>query len=139
MADAVANPALFRWQGAVPVAAVRHWLSNAGFDAPDDLIDLWARTGGGRMVETEDLLIPSSGAGTDTLDSAVALSVRLRAKGLPSDALCFHCGTWVSALLGGELILLEASTLREVRAFTSTDAWYAGSLREEFGPRYGLV
>src|SRR5579872_5810683 len=101
--------------GCCPGTSRRNWLTDAGFNAPDDLIDLWARTGGGRMFATEDMRIPSSDAGTDTLDSAVALSARLRPEGLPPDALCFHYGTWVSVLLEGQLVLLDRSNLREVR------------------------
>ncbi len=56
-------PNAFDWLGSTEVARVKDWLHSHGREVPDDLIALWALTGGGDMFETEEIFAPTGVGG----------------------------------------------------------------------------
>jgi hypothetical protein len=143
--DASRKPQAFCWFGAIPDAEIQDWLNQNHIRLPLDLVELWRRTGGGDVFESETILrpnVPSVPAkffvtGDDT-DSANAAH---RSSGLAKHLYVFQFGAFLSAV---DLRTMEYVTLSEADSysitsrFASLDDWYQGSLRAEFGSRYAL-
>lgn len=91
--------------------------------------------GGGDMFETEEVFAPS---GPQEYDIDLA-NRQLWERGMPRNLLAFHSGLHVSAIDGrGQVVKVDAATMRPVGAFSSVDEWYA-DLRREYASTYGLV
>lgn len=128
------SPNAFDWCGSIEVARVREWLESHGREASDELIALWATTGGGDMFETEEVLAPT---GVDDHDLE-AINRRLWAAGLPDRLLVFHSGLYLTAIDPDQKIVrVDAEHLQPTGVFSSLSAWY-GDLRREYARTYGL-
>jgi hypothetical protein len=127
-------PNAFDWRGGSSVGEVTEWLETHRRRVPADLIALWARTGGGDMFETEEVLAPT-GLGDHDLE---AVNRRLWAAGLAEDLLVFHSGLYLTAIDGdGRIVRVDPDRLEPVGTFDSINAWYA-DLRREYARSYGL-
>jgi hypothetical protein len=127
-------PNAFDWLGSTGVAPLTEWLDRNGRRVPEDLVTLWARTGGGDMFETEEVLSPSA-TGDHDLE---AVNRRLWAAGLAEEHLVFHSGLYLTAVDSrGAIVRIDRDRLEPVGAFDSIGDWYA-DLRREYGRTYGL-
>jgi hypothetical protein len=127
-------PNAFDWRGSTEVARVRQWLESHGHAAPDDLVSLWAMTGGGDMFETEEILAPT-GVGDHDLE---AVNRRLWDSGLSERLLVFHSGLHLTAIdPNRRIIRIDPDSLEPTGSFSSLSAWY-GDLRREYARTYGL-
>lgn len=106
---------------------------------PSDLFDLWLKTGGGEIFESEMLLHPlEAPLDEDSVDWAER---HHRDRGLPEGLLPFHeggCGLSVIRLRDGRYLNLDPQSYQERSSHGSFDDWYCRVLREEFAERYGL-
>jgi hypothetical protein len=127
-------PNAFDWRGSSTVEAVNEWLATNSRRVPPDLVWLWARTGGGDMFETEEILSPT-GSGDYDLG---ATNRRLWAAGLPKNLLVFHSGLYLTAIDSDERVIqVDPDRLQPIGAFDSIGHWYA-DLRREYARTYGL-
>lgn len=127
-------PNAFNWRGSTEVEPITEWLEAHGRHVPQDLIRLWARTGGGDMFETEEVLSPTA-TGDHDLE---AVNRRLWAAGLAEELLVFHLGLYVTAVdLSERVVRIDPDRLEPVGFFNSIDDWYA-DLRAEYARSYGL-
>jgi hypothetical protein len=132
--DVRSAPGAFDWQGSSDVSRVMEWLEASGRRVPEDLITLWAQTGGGDMFETEEVLSPTA---TDDHDLE-AVNRRLWAAGLAEELLVFHRGLYLTAVDASERIVrVDPDRLEPVGFFASIGDWYA-DLRGEYARSYGL-
>lgn len=127
-------PNAFDWLGSTEVARVKDWLHSHGREVPDDLVSLWAMTGGGDMFETEEILAPT-GVGDHDLE---AVNRRLWDSGLSEQLLVFHSGLHLTAIdPDRRIIRIDPDNLEPTGSFSSLSAWYE-DLRHEYARTYGL-
>ncbi|MGH2409555.1 MAG: SMI1/KNR4 family protein [Chloroflexota bacterium] len=141
MADAEIAPFLFLWHGPVDPLALDEWIARLGIVVPDELRDLWIRTGGGEMFEGEDILRPILTANMDhTVDGVERANEWYRTQGLSSEHLLFETGAFVAAVRqrDGAIVDLDSNTFEEREAFATLSEWYLKTERDEFAQRYGL-
>jgi hypothetical protein len=116
------------------------WIHERGWALPKDLVDLWAATGGGQILDSEVLLPPLPASG---VEDDVATSTRhYRSKGMPASYVVFHagaCGLSAIRLADRQYVQLDAKEFRELGEYDSLEAWYAEVVRAEFWERYGLA
>ncbi len=105
---------------------------------PSDLRDIWIRTGGGEMFETETLLAPFGAASLG--DDVDGVNVAYHSRGLPRSYLLFHVGLCDSAIRVPEtdIIVFRPGSFIPQHCFTSFDVWYQSVIRNEYAERYGL-
>jgi len=117
---------------------LRKWTNHAGLKLPEDLLELWTRTGGGEMFETETLLTPITE--DEDGDSVAVVNAMLRRRGLPCTYIVFHIGTGLSAVHVEDerIVELDDADFSERRQFESMESWYSSMLRTEYAQRYGL-
>jgi hypothetical protein len=124
-------PQAFDWLGGGPVGLsgrLRRWR------VPEDLLSLWAQTGGGDMFETEELLSPTASEHHDL----EAVNHKLWSAGLPSELLVFHIGLFWTAIDGAQRVIkVDPDHLAPVASFESLSDWYL-DLRSEYARKYGL-
>jgi hypothetical protein len=139
--DAERWPKPFQWFGAIPRPEIEDWLRRERLVLPPDLIELWEMTGGGDVFEETILRptvpsVPNSGYVEDDIES---VNSHHTAAGNPQGLYIFMDGTFLSAvrLRDQEFVTLTRSYVVE-NSFPSLDDWYIGTLRAEFGERYGL-
>jgi hypothetical protein len=143
--DASEHPEVFVWAGAINAGVVRAWIRDERLVVPLDLVELWERTGGGTMFESEELLVPVAGEERDGTDGAVASIVsrtrEYHARGLAGEYVLFSEGLFLSALRqpSGTIVTLDPRSLKETDQFPSLDEWYRRTLREQFAWRYRLT
>ncbi len=132
--DLASAPSAFDWRGPTDVEALRRWLKEHMRRVPDDLLALWARTGGGDMFETEEVLSPLAVGDHDL----AATNDQLWAQGLPSELLVFHSGLYMTAIGPEESVIrVDSIRLTQVGLFDSMSGWYA-DLRGEYAETYDL-
>lgn len=130
----------FHWYGAIDEARLDEWLRENDLQGklPEDLIALWAATGGGDYFESETILGPygDSYHGEDVLGQREFL----KGRGLASYLLPFATGVFMAAvdLRTRDIVSLDSRTLEVVETFPSVDEWYRNTARREFAPFYGL-
>ena len=136
--DAKDASQLFFWKGAIDPDRLNQWIEGLSLAVPTDLVELWVRTGGGDLFESETVLTPMAGA-DDPVDIE-ASNACLRSQGLPCQFCVFHIGTLVSAVRQPDAVLVELdeSSYQEIKTFASLDEWYRQTIRDEFAARYGL-
>jgi hypothetical protein len=121
-------------------AGLGEWLSGNQWlgPCPNDLLVFWQETGGGDVFETETILGPLGDPQMG--DDIATVNHALRSDGMPARFLVFHAGLLMSAVdtEAGDYVELEPSSFRVLRRFASLDEWYRGTLRKEYGERYGL-
>lgn len=135
------RPELFRWNGPMERSALTKWLERNVLDGrlPEDLVALWAETGGGDVFETETILAPFGDASLG--EDIIEVNRSLHEAGMPSQYLVFHTGLLTSAIdtLIGDYVELAPVDFRVVRRFSSLDDWYESTLRAEYSHRYGIA
>jgi len=135
MQDAARHPQLFVWNGAIESNQLEAWLQEHQLNLPQDLIELWKRTNGGDLFESETILSPF---GDDSLgDDIEGVNEFHYSQGMSKKYLLFHLGTGLSAvrLTDGYYVKLDES-YQEIAQFQSLDDWYRDELRAEYGKRY---
>lgn len=127
-------PNAFDWRGSTEVSHLIEWLERHGRRVPQDLIALWAWTGGGDMFETEEVLCPTA-TGDHDLE---AVNLRLWFSGLAEELLVFHSGLYLTAVGPDETVVrIDPDRLEPVGFFGSIGDWY-DDLRGEYARTYGL-
>lgn len=127
-------PNAFDWRGSTEVSSLTEWLQAHGRRVPEDLVKLWAQTGGGDMFETEEVLSPTA-KGDHNLE---AVNRRLWAAGLAEELLVFHSGLYLTAIDSNERVVrIDPDRLVPVGFFGSIDNWY-NDIRGEYARSYGL-
>jgi hypothetical protein len=137
--DEAQRPDLFHWHGSLDKGVVEEWLSRQHVTLPDDLVELWVRTGGGDLFETETILAPMSQNEDERAD---VVNRELRNRGLPERYFVFHVGLGgLSAvrLTDGVYLQLDDSDFVETGLYVSLEDWYRRVLRAEYAVRYGLA
>jgi hypothetical protein len=139
--DAERWPKPFQWFGAIPRPELEDWLRCERLVLPPDLIELWEITGGGDVFEETVLRptvrsVPKGGFVGDDIES---VNVHDAAAGIPQGLYIFMDGTFLSAvrLHDQEFVTPTRNNVVE-NSFPSLDEWYVGTIRAEFGQRYGL-
>lgn len=138
-ADFAAAPHLFNWRGSIPLERLRDWAARSALVVPEELLDLWAWTGGGDLFESETLLRPAvDGADDESVEESTGF---LRSRGLPEGYLVFLEGGFLSTIResDGSIVWLDSSTFSERGVFTSLSDWYTKLVRAEYAARYGLA
>ena len=136
--DESTRPDLFEWNGPIPASRLNEWLQQRGLDVPAELIELWQRTGGGELLESETLLGPFGDPQRgDDVDSS---NEAHRRKGLRPGYLVVHVGYALTAirLNDRKWVTLDPKTYEEAAEHASLDDWYTSVLHAEFADRYGL-
>src|SRR5688572_9151940 len=141
--DAKRRPEAFRWNGPLSPQDIRAWQTTTGFAPPQDLLELWIRTGGGELFESEKVLSPFG-------DATVGLNVTARTddlhkEGLAKSRLVFHEGLGLSAIRLTDnkyehLMRIYEQDDRSLRVigfsthdvFENLDEWYTRLLRQEY-------
>jgi hypothetical protein len=137
--DAAKRPDLFLWFGAIDPALLAQWLARHHLVVRDDLFELWTRTGGGDIFESETLLGPF---GNEALgDDILGVNQYAHEQGLPANYLIFHTGIVRSAIRMSDrrIVTVVRADHTVIAEFESLDRWYVDLLRSEFAERYGLV
>ncbi|VXD15692.1 conserved hypothetical protein [Planktothrix serta PCC 8927] len=137
MQDAARHPQLFVWNGTIESNQLEVWLEEHQLNLPQDLIELWKRTNGGDLFESETILSPF---GDDSLgDDIESMNEFHYSQGMAKNYLLFHLGTGLSAvrLTDGYYVKLDES-YQEIDQFQTLDDWYRDELRSEYGRRYNL-
>jgi hypothetical protein len=143
--DAAARPELFDWFGPIARNEIDSWLKRSNLRVPDDVRELWTETGGGDFFdEGETLLRPTAVRSsepyfiesTDFINSADQFCI---SKGMSTDYLLFHIGTFHSAIrLGDQRIVTLDQVWRLIKAFSDFDDWYLATLRSDYADVYGF-
>jgi hypothetical protein len=134
------RPDLFIWNGPLERSRIESWLQNIGVAVPNDLIDFWARTGGGDAFESETFLAPFEIDGEANL-GIEEVNATQRERGLPRGYLIFHSGLGgfsAVRLDDGKYVQLNEESFQETGAYSSLEAWYRDVLRAEYRSRYDL-
>jgi hypothetical protein len=138
--DAVQRPDLFRWKGRLSAAAIAAWTEKQGWTLPEDLVSFWARTGGGEIFESEELLSP---LGDAEAEDSVVLTLRFHVeRGLPQRFVLFHEGGYGLSAVdveAGDYVVMDPSTYAVRSRHKSLDDWYRQGVRAEYAARYGLA
>jgi hypothetical protein len=137
--DAQARPKLFFWKGPLDEVRLKEYVDQHGWSVPKDLFDLWLKTGGGEIFESETLLGPWRDP--EMGDEVSALNEEFYSRGLPRKYLVFHTGMATSAarLSDGKYVQLDPDSFSEVEVYSSLEDWYRRLLRTEYAERYGLA
>jgi hypothetical protein len=137
-ADAALRPLVFRWYGAPEPNVLDEWAAGLKTAVPGELRDLWARTGGGLIFESEEILKPVAGPADE--ESLEARNEWFRSLGLDDDLLLFEEGLSFSALrrADGAIVTLGREILLPEEEFPTLSDWYQRTLRRSFGWRYDL-
>ena len=135
--DAIEQPRLFLWCGALDETKINEWIPPNRVQVPLDLRKLWSVTGGGEMFETETLLSPFAS------DPDYDINMRNEfywKSGVDKTLLVFHIGTWISAIRDNtpHFISFKENEMENKMQFESIDAWYCQTLRKEYANRYDL-
>lgn len=136
--DQEIRPDLFQWNGPVSGEVLSQWLRRCGLRVPAELFELWRRTGGGDLFETEVILSPfaAQGSGAD-----VEGENKLHwGRGLPAEFLLFHFGSALSAVrqADGAWLVLNPKTYQVLEEHSTFADWYEHVNHDEFATRYGL-
>ena len=136
--DAMSRPDLFVWNGPIEGRQLRRWLSENALNLPEDLVAFLELTGGGDLFESETILGPYGDV--ELGDDLIGANISLRSEGMPAGYVVFHRGMDLSAIrsLDHKYVAFTAPDFHEKAVFSSLEAWYVESLREEYGERYGL-
>ena len=136
--DFYLRPDLFQWHGKLPVIAIENWQRDHSLSVPKDLKLLWSTVGGGDIFESETILQPQDARDDDLI---IPMSNMLRTKGLDQQYYVFHVGLGVSVFgkTDTKLHLLNSVDLSLAGSFDDFNEWYIGTLRLEYGERYGLT
>jgi hypothetical protein len=120
--------------------SLRAWLDRNQWmgPCPSDLLGFWHETGGGDIFETETILGPLSDPQMG--DDIASVNREMRSRGMQERFVVYHIGLLMSAVdtLTGDYVELAPSDFQVLRRFASLDEWYRGTLRAEYGERYGL-
>lgn len=138
--DARTAPDLFMWNSPLDPHRLRQWISERCSVIPESLWEVWVRTGGGDMFETETLLWPMVDASHD--DSVDAVNSYLRRHGLADGYVVFHTGLMLSAVRcrDGAIVEFAKKVLTHPqRVFDSLESWYVDGIRSEYSDRYRLL
>jgi hypothetical protein len=141
--DAQRAQGVFYPFGAIPTAELREWLGQNALALPSDLIELWELTGGGDIFDSETVLrptvtsIPNASFVHDDIEGRNSAHA---ATGKPSGLYIFQQGTFLSAIrLSDQKFVTLTKDYAVKNSYGSLDDWYVGTLRAEFGERYGLA
>jgi len=127
-------PNAFDWRGSTDLNVLHEWLASRNRTVPEELVELWGRTGGGDMFETEEILSPFA-SGDHDLE---AVNRRLWAAGLSEDLLVFHSGLYLTAVDSkAQIVRVDPDHLEPDGGFGSIEDWYR-DLRREYARTYGL-
>jgi len=141
--DAQKVPRIFSPFGAIPAAELDDWLRRTGLVLPSDLIELWQQTGGGDVFESETIFrptVPSTPNSCFVEDDIEGRNATYEEKGKSGDIYVFQQGAFLSAvrLSDQRFVTLTEGGYTIKDSFASLDEWYVGTLRVEYGERYGL-
>jgi len=140
--DAKLYPKILEEFGPIPDEELQNWLLRSGMKIPADLIEFLRKTGGADVFESETILrpavpsVPSSAFVDDDIERRNAAHT---GAGKPQDLYVFQEGCFLSAVrLSDQCYVTLTSSYQIKYSFANFDDWYVGTLRAEFGDRYGL-
>lgn len=135
--DAKKRPDLYFWNKPIPEEVLKKWLSERNLRIPDDLIELYTKTGGGDFLESETILNPLHEDNNENLKYMNDYYWKI---GMPKNWLLFHIGFGDSAINMDtlEIIVFYKKPIRIIETFKSFTEWYLLWIRDEFKDRYGL-
>jgi hypothetical protein len=143
--DATARPELFGWFGPIPSHEINSWLKQSNLRVPDDVLELWAVTGGGDFFdEGETLLRPTALQSPEpyfieSTDFVDLVKQFWTSKGMTTDYLPFHAGIFNSAIrLSDQRIVTLDSEFHLIKVFSHLDDWYLRTLRHDYADVYGF-
>lgn len=141
--DAQRTPRIFSPFGAIPSVEIQDWLRRTELILPADLIELWQQTGGGDVFESETILrptVPSIPNSCFVEDDIEAINAAYAEEGKSRDLYVFQEGLFLSAvrLSDQTFVTLTKGGYTVKDCFRTLDQWYVGTLRAEYGERYGL-
>ena len=129
--------------GAIPTTELREWLRQNALVVPSDLLELWEVTGGGDIFDSETVFRPTVASLPNACfahDDIEGRNAAHAAAGKPSGLFIFQKGTFLSAIrLSDQKFVTLTKDYAVENSFDSLDDWYVGTLRAEFGERYGLA
>jgi hypothetical protein len=136
--DAKLRPELFVWAGMAEPARIAGWVQQQGWRVPDDLIELWVRTGGGDFFESETLFAPFSNLFAQ--DNLEIVNSSLWSRGMPKDLLAIHDGMQFTALVisSAQYAFVDEESFRIKQLFANLDSWYLTGIRPLFEEKYCL-
>mgnify|MGYP001552572912 CR=1 FL=1 len=137
--DAASRPELFFWAGPIENKKLAFWLDQMQWIVPNDLKYLWRETGGGDFFESETIFYPFSSL--YAYDQIADVNKYQRSLGLPKNYLVFHSGIHLSVVetTSQKFLLIDATTYKSIREFSSLEDWYLQGIRPEFENRYSLL
>jgi hypothetical protein len=141
--DAQRVSGMFYSFGAIPTTELREWLRQNALVVPSDLLELWEVTGGGDIFDSETVFrptVPSLPNACFAHDDIEGRNAAHAAAGKPSGLFIFQQGTFLSAIrLSDQKFVTLTKDYAVENSFDCLDDWYIGTLRVEFGERYGLA
>jgi len=138
--DALARPDLFQWFG-IDSGEFRIWLDALPVRIHPGLLNLWGRTGGGDVFESETLLGPLH---PDSSENVLSISQFYWGRGLSKEMVIFHTGSLTSASHvdfpkhRNSIVTFKNDSYEIDQRFATLSDWYTKTLRAEFAGRYGL-
>lgn len=139
--DAKLHPNILDEFGAIPDAELQDWLRRSGLRFPSDLVEFWRQTGGGDVFESETILrpaVPSLPGSTFVDDDIEQRNATHVGAGKPQDLYIFQEGCFLSAVRLSDQYFVRLKGYQVESSFATLDDWYIGTLRAEFGERYGI-
>lgn len=137
--DAMLKPELFVWNGGIGVDEIESYCKKSNIELPEDIRELWQKTGGGDIFESETILSPVDNISIvgENIDN---INEWLREKGLFVHYLVFHIGgNSYSAINLNNMryIVLSADNLKKIAEYASFDDWYT-ALKSEVSDLFVL-
>ena len=133
------RPELFVWRGPIEPTRLSEWLRVRHLNVPSDLQELWEKTGGGDLFESETILSPfGCSVSGDDVDG---INNHHHALGLDVDYLIVHCGLCLTAirLSDQKWVVLDPGSYEVTTEYSSLSEWYREVIHNEYAKRYGLM
>ncbi len=137
LVDGAAAPHLFLWNGPVGRQHILDWIAERHWVISPDLVEFWAATGGGEILESERLLRPL--LEPQGQEEVAQVTAWCQQRGMASGLVVFHEGLGFTAVRGGDGVYIWLDgDLRIISEHSTLNQWYVETLRNEYGDRYGL-